>query len=282
MALHWRFRRPSLRVRTLMIAIAGFALLLWGGIVLLSPTRWLEYRLRPESPAYARNDAAAALGYSRWIPPWEIDRAVSALIRTLDDRNAMVRVRAVMSIGERPRAANRAWPEIIDRLDDESGDVRAVTAAVLGKLADVPSDPRVRAAAVPALIACLDDPSPFVRLNAATSLYTLGRPEDSVPGLVTNMTDPNDFTRGSALHHFRRYGLTPPKGLSPALFDIAVRDGDPARRLWAIEALEQLAPRSEFRRMLPALADDEDPEVSRYVEARLEAMPGPVPDHYDR
>ncbi len=110
-----RFERLSLR--TLAVPIAA----LWAGLSIWSPTRCLGRLLQPDQPTLIRHELASSLGHE--IPPWEVDRALSLLIKTLDDPSPRVREFAGVGLAELGARALRAIPAVDtrDRTAPDSG-----------------------------------------------------------------------------------------------------------------------------------------------------------------
>jgi HEAT repeat protein len=159
-----------LRLRTLAALVAVLAVSLWAGLSIWSPTRRLGRLLMADQPVFVRREAAASLG--REIPPWEVDQAVSLLIRALDDPSPRVREYAGVGLAELGPRAQRAIPKLIAVLGDEDRFVRFAAAGTLGLVVAVGSERRGEAVA--ALARTLDDKDPDVRLSAAGALVKMG------------------------------------------------------------------------------------------------------------
>jgi HEAT repeat protein len=127
--------------------------------------------------------------------PWAISRigvsAIPALITTLGDPRAEVRLRAIRPLVAMGSAASDAAPALTARLKDDDVKVRQWSAVALGTI----GTPAV--GAVPALIATLKDPEAPVRQAAAAALGSMGSP-DAVAPLEEALSDPSEPVQRTA------------------------------------------------------------------------------------
>jgi HEAT repeat protein len=264
-----RLKVPRLRLRTLTILIAVLAVVLWAGLSIWSPTRRLGRLLTPDQPDFVRREAAASLGHG--IPPWEVDQAVSLMIRSLDDPSPRVREGAAAGLyGLGPRA-ERAIPRLIVLLGDEDRRVRACAARVLSQV--VGSSSARRDEIVAALARALDDEDPDVRLSAAESLIELGEAQRTAGVLLAEYRGTIPYFRESARHIIRRANNPAPfvAALAPE-----IRAGDRRRRDEAIQTLMQIVPPEAVRSLLTSAMAADDPEVREWAAGRLQQIyPGP-------
>jgi len=127
----------------------------------------------------ARARAAHALGDV--VAPADRVRAVTALVRVLDDKNPDTRAAAALSLGELEMEA--AVEPLVERLKDPVPVVRQSSAIALGRLGF--------RAAFDSLVEALRDGPPDVRFQAATSLAEID-PERAYETLVSALPEEED------------------------------------------------------------------------------------------
>lgn len=127
--------------------------------------------------------------------PWAISKigvsAIPALITTLGDPKAEVRLRAIRPLVAMGSAASDAAPALTARLRDDDLKVRQWSAVALGTI----GPPAI--GAVPTLIATLKDPEPQVRQAAAAALGSMGS-ENAVAALEEALSDPSEPVQKTA------------------------------------------------------------------------------------
>lgn len=142
-------------------------------------------------------------------------------------------------------------------LGSESADERTAAADALGKSGSVAES------AIPALTACLSDPSEAVRLNAGYALAAMGEP--GVSPLGDALRGESDAARLAAIYGLSVSGASAVPTLKKAL----EHDSENVRR-GAVFALGELgAVSSEAVPMLSRLAEDESVQVRRGVAEAL-------------
>ncbi len=164
------------------------------------------------------------------------NRAAKEAIRAMGSRNPLERVGAIRELEVAGLGDSRAAiPPLIDALRDSDARVRAAAAVAVGPIctdaAASGSDREAIRDAIMALLGCLKDPEPSVRVAAANALMSLpmgGRPAIIDHGtvmaiLVDRIADPDPETRLAVIRIMAALGpwagLDPPKELVAALDD---------------------------------------------------------------
>jgi 3-methyladenine DNA glycosylase AlkC len=183
---------------------------------------------------------------------------VQKLIEALQDKDAMVRLRAARSLGEMGAKAQPAMEALQKAMNDEDQDVRAVAARALERIT-AQSDPELTE-----LIGALKNPDPLTRLQAAKRLGELGgRAAVALPALEQAQNDADEDVRRVVRHAIEKIQSSG----SPKVRQLIeqLRDPDAMVRLGAARQLGQMG--AEARPALEALkAAREDPdEVVRIV-----------------
>ncbi|WP_406698010.1 HEAT repeat domain-containing protein [Singulisphaera sp. Ch08] len=226
-------KAPRLHLRTLLALVALNAVLLWAGAWVWSPLNRLSARLGPETPAYLRREAAIGLGYG--IPPWETERAVSTLIRTLGDPSPRVRESAAAGLTGHGANARGAIPYLLKLVNDKDRGARASALGALGVI-EAASGGKPNPEVIAALIRALDDSAMEVRLMAAEALVGLGEFRVIVPVLIAALAEPEGTVHlcRAKLLMGRIGGKT--QVLMP-VFAKFITDPDPGRRDAALKIL---------------------------------------------
>ena len=133
--------------------------------------------------------------------------------------------------------AQRAFPALVHTLDDPDDEVRAKSAAALGRLGD-------RRAVAPLLDHLLTDPAPFVRVRIASALGRFDGPE-VIDRLVRSLGDPAWWVRMRGVEALEHIG---PVAEGPLL--VALNDSDPEIRQRAAVSLERLGVPANLLRMI--------------------------------
>lgn len=154
----------------------------------------------------------------------EIDSAVPALLKLLQNEDVVVRVAAVEVLGKIGSVATDSVPALIEALKDENSTVRNSVKIALGEIRDpraieplietfkdrsysvvVIGDPAVESLAkigtpaLPSLRTALRDPEPIVRESCARVLGKMGAAaKDSVPELIVALNDADERVNTSA------------------------------------------------------------------------------------
>jgi HEAT repeat protein len=137
--------------------------------------------------------------------------------------------------------------------------VKARAAMILGELKAT--------AAVPDLIAALNDPSPEVRWRAVTALGEIRDPQ-AIPGVMEILRDPDPTTARAA--HDALVALDA-RDRIPALREWLQGSGSSSARALAAEGLRLLAGRDAVEPLVAALRDP-DEEVAKAAAAALGAL----------
>ena len=125
--------------------------------------------------------------------------AVDPLIASLVHIDSQVREIAAEALGDIGSPAQAAVPGLVAVLDDESERVRFHAAEALGTVSQRDST------AIPALSAALRDENERVRQDAALALARIGpHAADAVSGLEAVFSDGNMYVRGDAVHALYR------------------------------------------------------------------------------
>jgi HEAT repeat protein len=253
---------PRLRLRSLLILIALIALLLWAGSWIWSPLNRFSAKLEPERPDYVRREAAVGLGSG--IPPWEVDRAVSVLIRTLGDPSPRVRESAAAGLAGLGADANAAIPHLLKRVNDPDRGARASAVGALGFIAKPDSKVQV----VPALILALDDADFDVRLMAADGLVKLGEIAPVARVLIDAMAEPNYGSRAKLI--LGKIGSNT-QILIPQ-FSAAVSDLDPRRREAALQFLIDYGGPETAKLALRRASGDKDESIRQWAASTMDRL----------
>jgi HEAT repeat protein/beta-lactamase regulating signal transducer with metallopeptidase domain len=173
--------------------------------------------------------------------------AVSALIETLSDANAAVRVAAASSLGQ--LGDPRAIAALAKALrEDTDARVREAAAYALGQIDDT--------RAVPHLLAALKtERAANVREKIVSALHELDDPS-AVAGVIAVLKDPNVAVRRAAVHAL---GEFEDASAVSALMDM-IKDEDPEVRKYTAEALGSLEDPAALD-ALAQLARDADKDV---------------------
>lgn len=187
--------------------------------------------------ASVRRNAALAIGKLGKIGESAKD-AVSALIKTLNDKEWTVRVSAANALGDIGKAAKDAVPALIPALikalSDENWQVRYWTVDALGRIGEAAND------AVPALAKALSDKDYRVRLSAADVLGNIGKPaKDAVPELIKALSDTDHRVRANIALALGKIGEAA-KDAIPELTKV-LKDEDSQVRENAAVALRQIS-----------------------------------------
>ena len=127
--------------------------------------------------------------------------AVDPLIGCLGHLNSQVRETAAEALGDIGSPAQAAVPALVAALEDESERVRFHAAEALGTVSQQEST------AIPALSAALRDENERVRQDAALALARIGpHAADAASALETVFSDGNMYVRGDAVHALYRIG----------------------------------------------------------------------------
>lgn len=127
--------------------------------------------------------------------------AVAPLLGSLKHLDSQVRETAAEALGDIGRPAQAAVPALIAALEDESERVRFHAAEALGTINQ--GEPT----AIPALSAVLRDENERVRQDAALALARIGpHAADAVKALEAVFSDGNMYVRGDAVHALYRIG----------------------------------------------------------------------------
>lgn len=254
-------KAPRLHLRTLLALVALAALLLWAGAWVWSPLHRLSARLGPETPAYLRREAAFGLGYG--IPPWETERAISVLIRTLGDPSPRVRESAAGGLAAHGADAVAAIPHLLKLVDDEDRGARATALGALGVIVEKGqvANPEVMGA----LIDALDDGDMDVRLMSADALAKLGNVRPIAAALVSAVATPGYEGRARAI--LRRVGASTDL-LIPEIAELAA-DPDPGRREAALKLLIDHGGQDAVESALRRALRDRDESVRRWAASTM-------------
>jgi HEAT repeat protein len=188
---------------------------------------------RIADPAAVEPLVAALARAEVWLAPRIADilarhgeAVVDPLLRLLTGPgNNPARAWAANVLGE--VKASPALPALIRSLDDSDDEVRAKSAAALGRLGD-------RRAISPLLDRLLSDPAPFVRVRIASTLGQFGGPE-VVDRLVRALGDSAWWVRMRGVEALEQIGL-----IAEGPLVLALNDSDPEIRQRAAVSLERL------------------------------------------
>ena len=184
-----------------------------------------------------------ALGTAEvWLAPRIADiltrhgeAVVAPLIAVLDGGNHPARAWAANVLGE--VRAQRAFPALVQLLNDPEDEVRGKTATALGRIGD-------RRAIGYLLDQLITDPAPFVRVRIAASLGQFGGPE-VVDRLVRALGDSAWWVRMRSVQALEQIGA----GAEGPLL-VALDDPDSEIRVRAAVALERLGVPDNLVRMI--------------------------------
>ena len=252
-----------LRLRTLLALVALIAFLLWAGAWIWSPLNRFSAGLRQDLPDYLRREAAIGLGSG--IPPWEVERAVSVLIRTLGDPSPRVRESAAAGLAGHGSDAKVAIPFLLKLVEDPD---RGARASALGALGFIEQGNEAKPEVMSALRRALDDGDPEVRLMAADALVKLGdiRPVASV--LVSAMATTDYEGRAKAI--LRRVG--PGTKILIPEFAKFVTDPDPGRREAALRLLVDHGGPEAVKSALRRGLQDRDESVRQWAASTMDRL----------
>lgn len=157
-----------------------------------------------------------------------------------------MRRNASESLGFFPRESEKTIPVLLERLKDDSPQVRSSAMLSLGKLG------RNNAAVEDALRKFVDDSDSVVRLNAVVAIALLGKVDDSaLPLLIRALQSGEETTAKAAARVVADIGLKDPQKVLPAMVDALDKNQGPS----AGNALRVL-------RMMKALARPSLPRVA--------------------
>jgi HEAT repeat protein len=255
---------PRLRLRTLLFLVALIAFSLWAGSWIWSPLSRFSAQLGAGKPEYARTEAAMGLGSG--IPPWEVERAISVLVRTLADPSPRVRQYAAAGLAGHGANARAAIPHLLKRVNDPDRGARCSVVGALGFIAK-PGEAS-KAEVVPALKLALVDSDVDVRLMAADGLVHLGEIEPIASVLVDAMAEPNYGSRAKLM--LGRIG-SDTQILIPD-FSAAVSDADPRRREAALQLLIDYGGPKTVKSALRRALGDKAEAVRQWAGATMERL----------
>lgn len=188
-------------------------------------------------------------------PPEDLQK----LIQALQDKDAMVRLRAARSLGELGVKAEPALDALKKALEDEDEDVRLVAKRAIERI-QLQGNPELTT-----LIVNLKDPDALVRLRAAKALGDLGgAAAPALTALEQALADADEDVRRVVRHAIDKINAAGSPQVSRLIEQL--RDKDPLVRLGAAKQLGDLG--AEARPALDALkaAQQEDAdEVVRMV-----------------
>jgi HEAT repeat protein len=186
-----------------------------------------------KAPAELPTDAPAAIGGPTPVAGLPLGGAgyVRALMRGLNDRDATVRWRASVALGEIGPGAVEAVRVLVEALEDEDETVRWEAAKSLGKIGPDARD------AVPALAAALSESDEVLRTAAATALGLMGSAaQGAVPALIRSLRSTGPDEPEAAVETLVKLG----RDSVPALIE-ALNEDDPLIRSRAAAALTRVA-----------------------------------------
>lgn len=207
----------------------------------------------PQEPSRPRDVAERAER-----PAQQASGAVSALIETLADANAAVRVAAASSLGQ--LGDPRAIAALAKALrEDTDARVREAAAYALGQIDDT--------RAVPHLLAALKtERAPNVREKIVSALHELDDPS-ALAGVIAVLKDPSVAVRRAAVHAL---GEFEDASAVPALIEM-IRDEDAEVRKYTAESLGSLESASALD-ALAQLARDPDKDVRIHALSALGSL----------
>ena len=160
-------------------------------------------------------------------------KAVSALIKALEDQDENSRIIAVSALGEIGAEAASAVPVLNGLLKDKRANIRIVVVYALGKI--------IGKDGVRPLIHVLKDTNKYVRSSAANALGEIG--EDIVPSLIIALKDSDSNIRAGVADALGQIGIDAPATvpyLTTALKNTALKDIDSKVRSAAANALDKI------------------------------------------
>lgn len=147
-----------------------------------------------EGDAVARRGAALALAYALAYFGSADKAAMTALMQSLQDDDAVVRCHSAYALGAIGSASRSAVPLLIPLLKDRQPEVRRSAAFALAGTGSLAAE------AVPDLLQALKDDSAPVRASAAYALGLIGsRPDRTIPALKSALQDSEPDVRGAAI-----------------------------------------------------------------------------------
>jgi HEAT repeat protein len=199
---------------------------------------WLEALKAPD--ATVRREAVQAIG---GLGP-EAETAVPALVEALRDDDANVRAGAARALGAVGPGARSAIPALIEALSEPGYELTVqdglpsyvpVWFTVGSALGDIGP------AALPDLIAAVDDEDPRVYGGAAEGLHRLGpEAKEAVGPLIKLLKTGDHSARGAAIHALKGIGPAAEAAV-PALVE-ALDHEDFHTQYWACQALREIGP----------------------------------------
>jgi HEAT repeat protein len=231
--------RRSIRLRTLLILVAGCAILCGLGVQLyreLSPVRRSARQLQAGNSGITRLDAVATLAETKFLPPWEREDAYRVLLATVDDADVQIRCVAAHGLSRHREHAAEVLTVLLSLTKDKVPRARETALFALENFA-VRGSPEAQAV-IQVAVSALDDPDPAVRLEAGRALYVLGQGSKGVPALARLVREETGNHRLGGLG-FLMAMKTIPADLEPTLRTMLTSDYV-WERIWALQALIQL------------------------------------------
>jgi HEAT repeat protein len=261
--------RRSIRVRTLLILVAGCAILCGLGVQLyreVSPVRRSARQLQAGNSVFTRLNAVATLADTEFLPPWEREDAYRVLLATVDDADLQIRCSAALSLSQHREHAAQVVTALLSLTKDKAPLARETALFAMENVAARGS--AEAQAVIQAAISALDDPKPAVRLEAGRALYVLGQGSKGVPALARLVREETGIYRLGGLG-FLMAMKTIPADLEPTLHTMLTSDYV-WERIWARQALIHLGiPAQErdamMKAMLGSLHDSERLEGARLL-----------------
>ncbi len=183
--------------------------------------------------------------------------SVFALVEGLNHDDEIVRLRSVQLLTQFPSEAAAAMPALLAALEDDSASVRAQASISLAALGDSALGP---------LVAALESASPRARSGAARSLGLLGTRATPAAGpLINRLADPDEFVREQVARALIALG--------PEVLDLvgaALLDPDPQVHAAARSVLVGFGPRA-VEHLVDSLQHDL-PHIRRQVTLAADAM----------
>jgi HEAT repeat protein len=232
-------RRRNIRLRTLLIVVAGCAILCGLGVQVyreLSPVRRSTRQLRPGNSAMTRIGAVSRLANAEFLPPWEREEAYRVILATVHDPDPQVRARAAVALSGHGEHPGQVVATLLALLDEGVPWVRESVLVALEKIV-TPGSPKAPSV-IQAVISALNDPKPAVRLEAGRALYVLGQGTRAVPALARLVREETGSHRLGALGWLKSMKTIPPD-LEPTLRAMMTSDYV-WERISARQALMQL------------------------------------------
>ena len=247
--------RRSIRLRTLLILVAGCAILCGLGVQLyreLSPVRRSARQLQAGNSAMTRLGAVETLTYTEFLPPWEREEAYRILLTTVNDADVQVRCSAARGLSRHREHAAQVVTTLLRLTKDKAPRARETALSALETFA-ARGSPEAQAV-IQAAISALDDPKPAVRLEAGRALYVLGQGSRGVPALARLVREETGGEGLGALGFLMRM-KTIPADLEPTLRTMLTSDYV-WERIWARQALILLGiPARERDAMIKAMLE---------------------------